>query len=294
MQKKYSFKRSFLDFYRWQLLYKSEGKEGRLLKNPINVNRADPFILFIKGEYHIIFEEFGVISRKGKIRAGVIDTIKFRIKNVKTILKDKHHLSFPFVFYYSGEWYLIPESSESQEVNLYRLDFFPYKIVFVRKILSNHKYVDSNLIQINGTFYLFTTSLQVGSDNDNLYIYYSDDLLFGEFKSHPKNPVVEGKEKSRNAGSLQIYKDNLYRYSQNCSVTYGEGIVVNRVIILTKFNYKEIVIDKFKSNNFFGVHTYNRIGHMEIYDLKTKSNKMYSLFFNFLRIIYKLTRGKNV
>ena len=66
------------------------------INQPFWIGRADPFLLSNEGILYVLFEQINIISRKGKICIGEI--YEYKIKNIKTLLSSKKHLSFPFIF----------------------------------------------------------------------------------------------------------------------------------------------------------------------------------------------------
>ena len=80
--------------------------------------QADPF-LFIRNNTLYLFYEVLRCGDKGCIMMVQTNDLKSWSEPV-LVLKEPWHLSFPFVFEYNGEVYMIPESQECNEIRLYK------------------------------------------------------------------------------------------------------------------------------------------------------------------------------
>lgn len=70
---------------------------------------ADPFMIRGGGEWHMFFEILPQADEKGVIAlASSADGLKWRYRQV--VLDEPFHLSYPYVFEFEGEHYMIPES----------------------------------------------------------------------------------------------------------------------------------------------------------------------------------------
>jgi hypothetical protein len=110
---------------------------------------------------------------------------------------------------------------------------------------------------------MFTTIDQTGgisSCSTELFLFYTDDPIRGEWKSHPLNPVISDESKARCAGKLFIENGKIYRPSQDCSVRYGRGLNINQVTKLSVLEYNEVLLNEIKpvwNPEIKGVHTIN-------------------------------------
>jgi hypothetical protein len=97
-----------------------------------------------------------------------------------------------------------------------------------------------------------------GSASEELFVYYADALLSGNWTPHPRNPVISDVTRARPAGPIQLRDGQLYRPSQDCSVRYGYAIRINQIAVLSKEDYAETEISRIKpdwSKNVLGTHT---------------------------------------
>ena len=77
---------------------------------------------------HIFLEEKLFNKKNAHISVIVSDNLgQFIDQKPVPILVEDIHLSYPFIFPYLGEYYMLTESSESRELTLYSAESFPLK-----------------------------------------------------------------------------------------------------------------------------------------------------------------------
>ena len=218
-----------------------------LLKPRPLLTQADPF-LFVKGKTLYLFYESERSGEKGIIRMKKSDDLTHWSSPV-TVLDQPFHLSFPFVFEYAGDIFMIPETQASESIRLYRGNKDLTNFTFERALLTQPRtedvkfnFCDSHLLEKDGTFYLFTSVSY--NWTYHLELYYTDDILNHDFVKHPLSPVYIGNDFGRSGGSIIHLDDNYYRISQNCSRSYGENVSIHRIIALDKRVYKEELYKK--------------------------------------------------
>ena len=231
------------------------------------LTQAYPF-LFVKGDTLYLFLEkvYAGIREWGRI-AMVKTTDLVHWSEPVDVLSLSYHLSFPFVFEDNGIVYMIPESNEADAVCLYQANDDLTEFALVRKLVEQPRtkdicfnYCDSHILKKDGVYYLFT-SVSYRWKYD-LELYYSDDLLKGEFQKHPMSPVCQGNEYGRCGGSVIYLDDNYYRITQDCHARYGENVSVMKIDDISKENYLEVLYKRniFKTgSNLYrdGVHQLN-------------------------------------
>ena len=132
--------RFFLNQKTWGILIGEDINKLKEIPQPFWVGRADPFIYFKGGKYFILFEEINIISRVGKIC--VAEVKNYKLKNKKTLIKKRRHVSFPYLFQ-NTKSYIIPETHKDRTVELYEYDIDNQRLTFIRKILDDIECVDS-------------------------------------------------------------------------------------------------------------------------------------------------------
>lgn len=287
--------------HQWYILVKKKNsKKWIRLEQPKNVSRADSFIVYNNNKYFIFYEEFDIQERHGYLAVGELDIENKKLRNEKIILKEKYHLSFPNVFMYQNEYYMIPESHANGTVDLYRFIDFPYKVKKINTLLNDINAADSVVCFKDGVCYLFTniyTNAQC-LHAENLSIFQSSDLLNVDFKPVHRNPVETDKQFARMGGQFIQNIDGLFRVSQDCHRRYGYKINLMKVVKLTSFEYEEeLFIMMNPPKGYIAFHTYNIANNYEVGDGKiiVKNLKIISKnIFELLVSISNKIRRKNV
>jgi hypothetical protein len=206
---------------------------------------ADPFMITIAGTWHMLFEINNLESKKGEIGLATSkDGLKWDYKQV--VLAEPFHLSYPYVFEWQGEVFMVPESSEENSIRLYRADPFPFRWSFVATLVTGKEYVDPSLARFRDKWYLFTsTGTPESGRAENLHLFVAEDLT-GPWLEHPCSPVVRRNARiSRPGGRVISFRDTLYRYTQDCAKVYGRQVYVFEIIELTPYRYADrMVSDK--------------------------------------------------
>jgi len=238
---------------------------------------ADPHVLRRNNKYYIFIEELVHSLKKGHISLIVMDDKGSYTEPVKVLERD-YHLSYPFIIEDNGELYMVPETAENNTIELYKCTLFPSKWELKIILIDNIIAVDSTIIFKDGKYWLFANVVRNkgASSLDELFLFSSEKLVSNNWISHPQNPIVSDVKQSRPAGNFFIYKDNLYRPSQNCSKRYGYGMRINQVIELTETNYQEKVVDSIFPNwerNLQSTHTISSVNNLTVIDALIKRRK---------------------
>jgi hypothetical protein len=260
-----------------------------LLKPKPLLTQADPF-LFVKEKTLFLFYESQRSGERGIIRMMKTDNLHDWTSPV-TVLQEPYHLSFPFVFEYDGDVYMIPESQEDDSIRLYKgnanlSEFKLKRILFKTNRVENVKFgfCDSHLLLKDGIFYLFTSVSY--NWTYHLELYYTDDILHHSFVKHPESPIYIGNDFGRSGGSIIHLDGDYYRISQNCNNSYGANISVHRITTLDKTNYREIlcnrdIFDNSDYNYRDGGHQLNIVKYGDDYIYATDYRKVSWCWYQF-------------
>jgi hypothetical protein len=235
---------------------------------------ADPFLFMNDERYYLFFEEWQE-HHNGYICVVELDEVGNPITPPKVVLKKDYHLSYPFVFQYQGQIFMIPETGHNGTIELYQAVSFPDQWKLEQTLLEDFNVVDSTLLEHDQRWWMFANvakkslDSEAGSEDfDELHIFFAD-VPTGPWTAHPLNPVISDVRSARSAGHIYRFNGILYRPSQDCSVCYGYAVVINKIIELTTESYQEKIVTKilpdWKSNRF-GVHTMNFKGTRIVYD----------------------------
>jgi hypothetical protein len=153
----------------------------------------------------------------------------------RIVLDEPFHLSYPYVFHWGKEYYMIPEAWQSNSVRLYRASNFPEDWTFVSTLL-NGQYTDSSLFYHNDKWWMFAT---IYPYDDILYLYYSDNLT-GPWVEHPESPVIVGNANiARPGGRVLLFDNRIVRFTQDAYPTYGTQVWAFEIMKLTTTSYQE-------------------------------------------------------
>jgi len=174
---------------------------------------ADPFLIEYNNEIYIFFEIEKWIDKKNNKIKGVIGAAKLindKLKYLGIVLEENFHLSFPFIFKYQNNIFMLPESSKNKKLILYKCKNFPFKWEKY-KILLNGNFIDSILF-FKDKWYLITLENNIYT---NMYISNSLDKDFIFHKTlYKKNKTI-----GRNGGYIEGI-----RIAQDCYTTYGKQL----------------------------------------------------------------------
>lgn len=245
---------------------------------------ADPFLSVKDDTLYLFYEEYRYRA-KGIIKmTSTQDLISW--SHPRVVLEQEFHLSYPWVFQHNDQWYMIPETSATHEIRLYKaVDNSLNRFEYLKTLLAHDgndqypltDYCDSSIVEKNGTFYLFTT-LHHGAGNE-LHLFYSD-ALDGNYTPHPMSPVVVNDECGRNGGHLLEHDGALYRFAQNCNGGYGNNISIFEVAELSHSQYKEALVQKdaLTQAGFSAGHQYNFVKFRNKYIIAIDQKRRFPFF----------------
>ena len=239
-----------------------------VIKNPKSRWFADPFFIKRNKKHYIFFEDYDIKKKIGAISCVELNknnSIKFH----KNIIKEKFHLSFPFLFKFNNELYLIPETSVDKSIKLYKCTKFPNKWVFVKNLINDINCVDTIIFKHQKFWYLLTCMMSKKNIYNKLVGYYSKNPIEVKWNIIKKFPLVSEYNGGRNGGIIHDSLKNIYRVGQiQLPGRYGYGHTINRLIKISKDNYKEQCLkNQFNDlNNLGHVHTINSKNNFTVID----------------------------
>lgn len=197
---------------------------------------ADPFMLNVQGTWYMFFEALNRDTCRGEIGLAISrDGFTWRYQQI--VLAEPFHLSYPYVFEWNDEYYMIPESSVAKEVRLYKASRFPNGWECVGVLLSGQRFSDNSIVRHGEHWWLFTETSS--SQFDTLRLFYSTGLT-GPWHEHPRSPIIQGDpHTARPAGRLVVHSDRIIRYSQDCYPSYGQRVRAFEITELTTSSYVE-------------------------------------------------------
>jgi hypothetical protein len=196
---------------------------------------ADPFMIQADGTWYLFFEVLNQQTNKGEIGLATSETGHNWVYD-QIVLTEPFHLSYPYVFEWNGEYYMIPETLAANGVRLYKATDFPTQWSSLGSLITG-SCADSSVFQYDDRWWMFTCSTPY--QHDTLRLYVADEIM-GEWREHPASPIVEGnKRKARPAGRVLVLGDTIVRFTQDCVPNYGTQLRAFEISELTSRTYVE-------------------------------------------------------
>jgi hypothetical protein len=198
---------------------------------------ADPFMLDVNGTWHMFFEVMNWQRNVGEIGHAVsADCVRWSYQGI--VLSEPFHLSYPCVFLWQNDYYMIPESFQAGGVRLYRADAFPTTWRCIATLLEGPYLVDASVFHRRGKWWMFVDTSPEMS-HDTLRLYHADHLQ-GPWVEHPASPLKQDDpSNSRPAGRVLVVHDRVFRLAQCSLPFYGSEVRAFEIRDLTTTTYHE-------------------------------------------------------
>lgn len=226
---------------------------------------ADPFLYEAAGEHYLFVELYEVAKEKACI--AYYHFIDGKPVYQGKIIEQPYHMSYPCVFSYHGEHYMIPETSANQSMDLYKAVQFPSQWEKVTCLSSGNRYVDTTVLKQGDDFKLVTYRKDGGS-------WYLDAFALDMEKQKLERLASKkyGTNIGRPAGNF-ILDSDLIRPAQNCANKYGESIILYQVDRFEEGHFEEQeksrveVADLPMDTKADRIHTFNQDSKYECVDV---------------------------
>ncbi len=224
---------------------------------------ADPFLWQHEGKTWVFFERYRYLDAKGEIACSLLGS-----PEITTVLKRPYHLSYPHVFEFQGQLWMLPETSENRTVELYRCMNFPQEWKLETTLLVGVDASDATVLEHEGLLWLFASDFDPHRGVHLLHLWSASGLA-GPWSAHPRNPVVASARGARPAGRIFEAGGELVRPAQDCTAGYGRGVEFRRIVELTTASYRDEPIGALEPAQFSGwdgLHTYSQSADFEAID----------------------------
>lgn len=247
---------------------------------------ADPLLFHKWGRRWLFCEAFNMETGRGSI--AVCDFSEQGLPNPpQVVLEERYHLSFPTVFDWNGETWMIPETGENHSLNLYRCTRFPGEWERVEEFIVGRELCDT--ILMNRTPGALTLLCSETRPDNQLYTRYRKYLLrvdpaaengFTLEEDEPFN--LQHREfglGNRNAGPLFTHGGQVIRPAQvSTKVDYGVYVQFYALrgdseIPLCAATPQNLRIEGLEPRSVIGVHTYCRDEGIEVIDARYLEEK---------------------
>lgn len=258
-------------------------KYGKLNYNPNNEWYADPFLLDVTDTHYILLvEEYLYSLGRARISKLVINKETMSIEKVVPLLTLPTHLSYPAIIREEDKIYVYPESGLSGKLTRYLYDQENERFI-EDSVIMDGPLADATITKLFGDEYLFCTRLP--NCNGNALEIYNKDAK-GKFLSF--QTVCFDENIARMAGDFFKVGDSIYRPVQDCNKSYGNGLVIQEVILKNgKFEFLE-VSRYFSPDKEYptGIHTLNSYKGVCVVDFTGKPK--YPIMYKVIKNIKKM------
>jgi len=195
---------------------------------------ADPFMIKDNSTWYMFFEVMNSQTHQGDIGLAISnDGLNWIYKQI--VLDESFHLSYPYVFKWKNEYYMIPDSYQANSIRLYEAVDFPTQWSFVGTLIYGN-YVDSSIFRYDDRWWIFVETNPEG--NNILRLYYAEDLM-GPWIEHPESPIIEGDANiARPGGKVLVFDGRIVRYAQDDDPTYGNQVRAFEITELTTLSLR--------------------------------------------------------
>src|SRR4030095_3930680 len=201
---------------------------------------ADPFMIRENNDWYMFFEVKNGITNLGQIGLATSKTgLSWEYRQI--VLEESYHLSYPYVFEWEDEHYMIPETLHPGAVQLYRAVCFPTDWSLVTSLIEG-TFADSSLCRFHDKWWMFVCGAP--RKHDLLRLFFSDELT-GAWVEHPESPIVKDDNRiARPGGRVLVWGERVIRYAQDCYPSYGTHVRAFEIADLTPTAYREQEVEQ--------------------------------------------------
>jgi hypothetical protein len=199
---------------------------------------AHPFMIVTDSMYYMFFT-----AKDGKTDKGGIGLAEsrngFDWKYRQIVILEPFVQSYPYVFKWQNDYYMIPEAHTETSVRLYKATKFPDKWKYEGDLLTGDTFISNTIVRYKDMWWMFS----IRSGNETLRLFYAQDLK-GPWTEHPQSPIIKNDLKTaRPCGRPLVIDGNLYRLGMDCYRTYGNQVHAFQITEITTKTYSEKMID---------------------------------------------------
>lgn len=244
------------------------GPTFKVVPDPGHSFFADPFPITRDGRTFVFVEELDHRVGKGFISAIPFDETGPCGSSIVAI-EEPWHLSYPFLIEHGGELWMIPESTNANDVALYRCTRFPDRWKRAATLIDGVSLSDATVFEEGGRWWMFGTDHDGEGGWSDVLTIHSAPSLFGPWTAHAANPVMVDRTAARPAGAVFRRDGRLFRPVQDCSDGYGAALAIAEITRLDDEGYEQVVHHRLAPGPRWPgrkFHTLNRIGRLEVID----------------------------
>ena len=259
---------------------------------------ADPLLCHRGGKRWLFAEAMDLSTGKGRLEVCELHD-DGSIDGWRVALEEDFHLSFPMVFDWNGEVWMIPETGHDHSLRLYRCRVFPTKWELVQRFATDEELCDA--ILVNRRAEALTILCSETKPDNQLYVRYRRYTLCHAVQETAALPLAEADTLpaaapagpfellpdetynlqhrdfdfvSRNAGPLLVRGEQVIHPPQvSTSVDYGVYLQFlarrgSSEVPLCAATPQNVEITGLNAADVIGVHTYCRDDVLEVIDAR--------------------------
>lgn len=237
-----------------------------------NVYLADPWLVTTDHRTCLFAESYDYAASRGSIV--VADVARDgQLSPFRPALERPYQLSYPCVFRFDSDHYMIPESRANRTLELYRAVEFPARWTLEAVLFDGVYAADPTVVAYANRLWLFVAMTESAClrPDDELFVFYADRPT-GPWAAHQRNPVVADVRYARPAGAIFACGGTLIRPAQDCLRGYGHALSLRSIDRLSVSEYEEHEVARITAESVgvrgCGVHTYARAGDIEAIDAR--------------------------
>jgi len=198
---------------------------------------AHPFMVVADSTYHLFFTvKHGATDTGGIGLAQSKNGFDWEYKQL--VIKEPFVQSYPYVFKWKKDYYLIPEAHTETSVRLYRATRFPDRWTYVKDLVTGERFISASVVHFNDRWWMFVAP----QGNNALKLFFASDLT-GTWTEHPQSPIIKKDlDIARPGGRLLVVDGTLYRMGQDCYPTYGNQVHAFQITEISTTAYRETKI----------------------------------------------------
>ena len=247
---------------------------------------ADPFLFDYQGISYLFAEFFSYRLGRGVISVAKYDSTRGRFGDFTEIISEEYHLSYPVVFTYNSQIYMMPECAESRGLYFYRAIKFPFEWEKISVLDDKMKLADTTPFKIGKDLFALSLMQDENSANGELILLKYDGRVFKKLRN-----ISNDMSSARPGGNVIFEREKMLRVAQDSEQDYGKALNIIEVQNLTDdYSEKTVfcmtpdLVSPKNGKSACGIHTYNSSKNFEVIDLKYYRNSWYRLF---LKILHK-------
>lgn len=221
-----------------------------------------------------------VVGSTGRGEIVELDSITLEVE--RTLLTGPH-FSYPYTLTEKGREFMVPEVADHEAPYLLDMSSKSREIPLLG--LEHLRLVDASIVKIEGRYYLFGGYPDSATGMLQLYVAES---IGGPYKPHRMNPIVMDPSCARMGGRLLVHDNRLYRFGQNNSDAYGDGIYIMEVIRCDPDVYEERKVGELRFSDASGPHTVDIQNGRAVFDFYMDKFSVLAGYRRFATKIYRL------